>query len=109
MQTTLTYTIIEAPVSGRIGSIPTKPGSIVRSSDSAPLATVNQVDPALVSFALPQKRLTELREAMAKGPVKVEVTVGKLFRGTGNGPSKKSAEQNAARDLLASMDGQSPE
>lgn len=76
MATTLSYTIINAPVSGRIGSIPAKPGSIVRTSDLLPLAIVNQLDPSLVSFAIPQKRLGELRAAMAKGPVKVEVTVG---------------------------------
>jgi multidrug efflux system membrane fusion protein len=75
-KTTLTYTVITAPVSGRIGSVPTKPGSIVRTSDLLPLATVNQLDPSLVSFAIPQKRLGDLRTAMAKGPVKVEVHVG---------------------------------
>jgi membrane fusion protein, multidrug efflux system len=76
-RTTLTYTVIKAPVAGRIGSIPTKPGAIVRSSDTLPLAIVRQVDPSLVSFAIPQKRLAELRDAMAKGPVKVQVTVGR--------------------------------
>src|SRR3954453_22747423 len=75
MQTTLIFTVITAPVSGRIGSIPVKPGSIVRAGDTGSLATVNQVDPSLVAFAIPGKRLPDLRTAMAKGPVKVEVAI----------------------------------
>jgi multidrug efflux system membrane fusion protein len=74
--TTLSYTVITAPVSGRIGSIPVKPGSTVRASDTQALASINRVDPALASFAIPGNRVGELREAMAKGPVKVEVKVG---------------------------------
>ena len=73
---TLDYTVIRAPVPGRIGSIPVKPGSTVRTSDTAPLATVNQLDPAVVAFSIPQSRLAELREAMAKGPVRVDAITG---------------------------------
>jgi membrane fusion protein, multidrug efflux system len=74
---TLDYTMIRAPVPGRIGSIPVKPGSTVRTSDTAPLATVNQLDPAVVAFSIPQDRLIELREAMANGSVRVDATTGK--------------------------------
>ncbi|GLS23257.1 RND transporter [Labrys miyagiensis] len=74
---TLDYTVIRAPVPGRIGSIPVKPGSTVRTSDSAPLATLNQLDPAVAAFSIPQDRLSELREAMTRGPVRVDVTTGK--------------------------------
>jgi len=74
---TLDYTVIRAPVPGRIGSIPVKPGSTVRTSDSAPLATLNQLDPAVAAFSIPQDRLGELREAMTRGPVRVDVTTGK--------------------------------
>jgi multidrug efflux system membrane fusion protein len=74
----LTYTEIRAPVSGRIGSISSKAGAVVRASDntgSSTLATVNQIDPIYVSFAIPQIYLPDLRAAMAKGPVKVEAIV----------------------------------
>lgn len=74
--TTLGYTVIKAPVAGRVGSIPVKVGSVVRLSDATPLATVNQIDPAVVVFSLPQTRLMELRDAMARGPVKIEVASG---------------------------------
>lgn len=76
--TSLTYTEIKAPVSGRIGSISFKSGAIVRQSDNtatAILATINQIDPIFVSFAIPQVLLPELRAAMAKGQVKVNAIV----------------------------------
>src|SRR5471032_3361121 len=70
----LTYTEIRAPVSGRIGSIPYKAGTILRLADNTAtsvLATLNQVDPIFVQFAIPQVILPDLRGAMTKGDVKV--------------------------------------
>ena len=54
--TQISYTEIRAPVSGRIGSIPNKPGTtcVSPTTPRPRLATVNQVDPIFVSFALPQ-------------------------------------------------------
>lgn len=76
--TLLSYTEIRAPVSGRIGSISGKAGTVVRVGDNSvnsTLATINQVDPIFVTFAIPQVILPELRAAMAKGPVKVDAIV----------------------------------
>ncbi len=74
----ISYTEIRAPVSGRIGSIPYKVGTILRVSDNtttAVLATINQVDPIFVSFAIPQVFLPDLRAAMAKGEVRVNAVL----------------------------------
>ena len=76
--TSLSFTEIRAPVSGRIGSIAMKAGAIVRLSDNtvaSVLATINQVDPIFVSFAIPQVILPDLRAAMAKGEVKVNAVI----------------------------------
>src|SRR5882757_2917815 len=72
--TQISYSEIRAPVSGRISSIPYKAGTTLRIGDNtatAVLATINQVDPIYVSFAMPQVFLTDLRAAMAKAGVKV--------------------------------------
>jgi multidrug efflux system membrane fusion protein len=82
----ISYTEIRAPVSGRIGSIPNKAGTILRISDNAVtgvLATINQVDPIFVTFALPQIVLPDLRAAMAKGDVKVNAMVDETTRQPG--------------------------
>jgi len=76
--TQISYTEIKAPVSGRIGSIPNKAGTTLRVADNtatAVLATINQVDPIFVSFAIPQVFLPDLRAAMAKGDVKVNAVI----------------------------------
>ena len=45
---------------------------MVRTADSGVIATINQIDPIYVAFAIPQVGLGPLRAAMAKGPVTVE-------------------------------------
>jgi multidrug efflux system membrane fusion protein len=82
----ISYTEIRAPVSGRIGSIPNKVGTIVRVSDNtatAVLAVLNQVDPIFVSFAIPQVYLPDLRAAMAKGEVKVNALIDETHKQSG--------------------------
>lgn len=65
--------VIESPIAGRIGSMPLKPGSSVRAADSTLLATINQIDPIHVAFAVPQASVGRLRAALAAGEVAVEV------------------------------------
>jgi multidrug efflux system membrane fusion protein len=82
----ISYTEIRAPVAGRIGSIPNKAGTTLRIADNtatAVLATINQVDPIFVTFALPQVVLPDLRAAMAKGEVTVNALVDETHRQSG--------------------------
>jgi multidrug efflux system membrane fusion protein len=84
--TQISYTEIRAPVSGRIGSIPNKAGTTLRIADNtttAVLATINQVDPIFVSFAIPQVFLPHLRAAMAKGPVTVNAVIDEEHKQSG--------------------------
>jgi multidrug efflux system membrane fusion protein len=76
LATLLSYTEIRAPISGRIGSIPLKVGTQVRNADAQPIATVNQVDPIFVSFAVPQSLFGELRSALSARTVGIEAKVG---------------------------------
>ena len=72
----LTYTEIRSPISGRIGSIAMKIGTTVKAADTASIATVNQIDPIYVSFAVPQTLFGELRTAMDGGRVAITARVG---------------------------------
>ena len=86
VMTSLSYTEIRAPVSGRIGSISSKAGAVVRIGDNSAassLATINQVDPIYVAFAVPQVFLPDIRAAMAKGDVKVIALVDDNHRQSG--------------------------
>src|SRR3954447_18903685 len=69
------YTSIRAPFSGRISAANVKVGNFVRPADLAPLATINQMAPVYVTFAIPQRVLVDLREAMTTGASKVTATI----------------------------------
>jgi RND family efflux transporter MFP subunit len=69
------YTTIRAPFSGRISAANVKVGNFVRPADLAPLATINQMAPVYVTFAIPQRVLVDLRDAMATGSSKVVATI----------------------------------
>src|SRR3954447_11894458 len=69
------YTLIRAPFSGRISAANVKVGNFVRPADTAPLAVINQMAPVYVTFAIPQRVLVDLREAMAAGASNVTATI----------------------------------
>jgi RND family efflux transporter MFP subunit len=77
------YTLIRAPFDGRISAANVKVGNFVRPADTAPLATINQMAPVYVTFAVPQAVLSDLRDAMATGTAQVIATV----------PGREASEQ----------------
>ncbi|WP_181313745.1 efflux RND transporter periplasmic adaptor subunit [Phreatobacter cathodiphilus] len=78
VQTQLSYTQIRAPISGRIGSIAAKVGTSVRNADTTAMATINQIDPIHIAFAVPQSVFYEMRAMLGDDPsrIKVEASVG---------------------------------
>jgi RND family efflux transporter MFP subunit len=76
-QVDLSYTRIYAPASGRVGAIAVSRGSQVAPNLPA-ILTITQINPILVSFALPQKYLPDALEALAqahKTPPSVKIKV----------------------------------
>ena len=69
------YATIRAPFSGRISAANVKIGNFVRPADTAPLAVINQMAPVYVTFAIPQRVLVDLRDAMATGGSRVIATI----------------------------------
>jgi membrane fusion protein, multidrug efflux system len=80
----LTYCTIRAPISGRISAAAVKAGNFVRAMDLVPLATINQIAPIYVAFAVPQRNLPDVRAALAAETASVEAIVaGDKRRPTG--------------------------
>jgi membrane fusion protein, multidrug efflux system len=71
----LSYCTIRAPISGRISQAAVKVGNFVRSADTVPIATINQIAPVYVTFAVPQRSLPDLRLALAEGVASVDVII----------------------------------
>jgi membrane fusion protein, multidrug efflux system len=71
----LSYCSIRAPISGRISQAAVKVGNFVRSADTVPIATINQIAPVYVTFAVTQRSLPDLRVALAEGVAPVEAII----------------------------------
>jgi multidrug efflux system membrane fusion protein len=73
-QIQLGYCSIRSPISGRTGTIALQPGNLVKAND-LPIVTINQVSPIYATFSLPEKRLAEVKRAMAAGQLKIEAVI----------------------------------
>jgi multidrug efflux system membrane fusion protein len=70
----LAYTDIHAVISGRTGSIAVKAGNNVAPTDATPLVVINETQPILVQFSVPQQQLPRVRDYQAQQTIKVSVT-----------------------------------
>jgi multidrug efflux system membrane fusion protein len=70
-----TYYEVRAPASGRVGISGVRAGTVIRaSSDNATaLATINQLAPIYVAFAIPERFIPDLRSAGDKATVDVSL------------------------------------
>ena len=68
----LSYCTIRAPISGRISAAAVKVGNFVRIADIQPIATIIQIAPIYVTFAVPQASLPDIRKALASEAATVE-------------------------------------
>ena len=57
----LENTTIKAPISGRTGQITLRVGSLVRAQADPPLLTINELQPVLVRFSVPEQAFEEMR------------------------------------------------
>lgn len=69
----LSYATVRAPIDGVVGARLVFPGTAVKTNDTV-LAVVNRIQPLLVSFALPERHLGQLRAALARGPITAAVS-----------------------------------
>jgi RND family efflux transporter MFP subunit len=73
----LSWYTIKAPITGRVSTFSLKAGNIVRSGDSSStgtLTTIVQTTPIYVLFSVPQRLLTDVREAVSRPDAEVTVT-----------------------------------
>ena len=73
VQTTLGYTKIIAPLSGRVGLRQVDPGNIVHASDTTGVVVITQLQPIAVQFSLPQQQIVRVNAAASKGTLETDV------------------------------------
>jgi len=74
----LGFSIIKAPVSGFIGRIPSRSGSLVGPGDSQPLATLSQVSEMHAYFSLPENEILKINASRPGATLSEKL---KSFRG----------------------------
>ncbi len=63
----LQYTDINAPIDARTGALMINVGNLVKANDTPFLVQLNQITPIYVTFTVPEARLAEVRQFVAKG------------------------------------------
>jgi multidrug efflux system membrane fusion protein len=94
----LSYTRIEAPISGRLGLRRVDVGNLVNASDTEGLVTITQTQPIAVVFTIPENQLVAVRSAYAtanqeKAPLAAEAW-------------DRSEQQQLATGVLTTLDNQ---
>ena len=73
---------IRAPISGRTGSLLVRQGNLVKANASTPMVVINQIQPILVRFSIPQSELPDIQRYFGAGkPLAVEAS---LSEGSGS-------------------------
>lgn len=70
----LEYCYIKCPIDGKAGNLLVDAGNTVKAQDM-PLVTINQVQPILVAFSVPQGRLAEIKKEMAHRKLPVTAVI----------------------------------
>lgn len=73
-QLDLSYTEIRSPVAGRAGNLLVHPGNLIKVND-VPLVVINRIEPAFVSFGVPEQYLGAIRARSARQKLPVEVSL----------------------------------
>jgi multidrug efflux system membrane fusion protein len=84
----LEYSRIHAPIAGRTGAVSFKPGNLVTASTGSggtALVTINQLDPILVAFSVPERQLDEIRRYRHDSAMHVEVSPNRETPAVANG------------------------
>lgn len=68
----LSFCAIQAPISGRTGNLLVHVGNYVKANGDTSLVVINQIEPAFVSFSVPEDRLATIRRLSAAGKLMVQ-------------------------------------
>ena len=96
------YTVVRAPISGRISAAAVKVGNFVRPADVAPLATINQIAPIYVTLGVPQRVLPDLQAAVKSGVASVIASLPGGDKEKGSETGKVAMIENAV-DVATGM------
>lgn len=110
----LSYTRIEAPISGRLGLRRVDVGNLINAGDNNGLVTITQTQPITVSFTIPENQLVAVRSAYASGQRSEKANREDSGKANGEGGENllvveawdRSEQQQLATGELTTLDNQ---
>ena len=100
----LQYARIASPLDGRTGALMTHVGDLVRTNDTQPLVTINQMAPIYVTFSVPARFLIDIRQAEARSPLSVTATPQRSATPGSQQEARSPASQLRARGEVTFID-----
>ncbi len=71
----LEYCSIHSPISGRTGNLMVHEGNLVKANDVPILVMMNQLQPILVNFAIPEQALADVKKFRSAGSLRVSAVI----------------------------------
>jgi len=95
----LEYASVNAPISGRVGSVLVHEGNIIKANDDRSLTVINQIQPMCVSFALPEQYLSSVFQYMAEKKLNISAFIN------GNETEPEVGELSSVDNTVDKMTG----
>ena len=70
----LSYCMVTAPISGRVGALNVDKGNMIKTTDDTPIVTIDTLSPIYVSFSVPEVHLPVILERMRRVSVSITAT-----------------------------------
>ena len=105
-QIQLDYCFIHSPMDARAGATSFDPGNLIMTDSVVPLVNIKQVDPLTLNFTVPEKYLFDVKTAMSKSELKVEIFVEgdtNAYSGTVNFLDNKVDDQTGTIAIQAKV------
>ncbi len=67
------YSVIRAPIAGKLGDILVRLGNVIKANDDRTLVVINSIRPAEVRFTVAERHLPLILQRMKEGPLPVSV------------------------------------
>jgi len=105
-QIQLDYCYIHSPIKSRAGARTYDPGNLILADAATPIINVKQIDPIIVHFTIPENYLFDVKSAMAKSELKIEVFIEgdtNIYNGTVTFLDNKVDDQTGTVFLKAAV------
>ena len=71
------YCFIYAPITGRTGNLMANQGNLIKANADTAMIVINQIQPIYVTFSVPEQHISEIKNYMAKGNLKIDAFLSK--------------------------------